>query len=305
MSFSPFIAVHGGVGAPRVYSDGCEAAASRGLERLADGGDALQAAIAAAVVLEDDGRFNAGSGSSLRIDGQTLETDAAVMDSTGKLGAVAALQGFKNPVKVAEAVTTTPHVMLVGEGAREFALKRGFASHPGPTPKALERYREVMRAMREHDYSDIPDFWRTYDLKADWNFERPYDDVFAMCDTIGAVAMDAQGRFAAAVSTGGSAPMLKGRVGDSPLPGCGYYAGSDGAVVATGIGEAIIMKMLSRTVYDWIAAGTHPQEACERGVALFDEAVPIGLIAVSRAGTGTHNNREMPTHQLALTASRP
>lgn len=302
MTFTPFIAVHGGVGAPRAFSDGCEAATARGMELLRDGQEALAAAIAAAETLEDDGRFNAGSGSSLRIDGVTLETDAAVMDSTGKLGAVAALQGFKNPVRVAEAVTTTPHLMLVGEGAREFATKRGFAPHPGPGKLAHERYAEVMTAMREHDYSDIPAFWRTYDLKADWNFERPYDDVFAMCDTIGAVAMDAQGRFAAAVSTGGSAPMLKGRVGDSPLPGCGYYAGTEGAVVATGIGEAIIMKMLSKTVYDWIAAGAHPQEACERGIALFPDEIPVGLIAVSREGTGTHNNREMPTHQLALAA---
>jgi L-asparaginase/beta-aspartyl-peptidase (threonine type) len=302
MTFTPFIAVHGGVGAPRVFSDGCEAATARGMALLTDGQDALAAAIAAAEVLEDDGRFNAGSGSSLRIDGVTLETDAAVMDSTGKLGSVAALQGFKNPVRVAEAVTTTPHLMLVGEGAREFALKRGFAPHPGPGPLAHERYAEVMKAMREHDYSDIPAFWRTYDLKADWNFERPYDDVFAMCDTIGAVSMDAEGRFAAAVSTGGSAPMLKGRVGDSPLPGCGYYAGPEGAVVATGIGEAIIMKMLSKTVYDWIAAGAHPQEACERGIALFPDEIPVGLIAVSREGTGTHNNREMPTHQLSLAA---
>lgn len=302
MTFTPFIAVHGGVGAPKAFSDGCEAAIARGMELLREGQEALAAAIAAAVVLEDDGRFNAGTGSSLRIDGKTLETDAAVMDSTGKLGAVAALQGFKNPVRVAEAVTTTPHIMLVGEGAREFALKRGFEAHPGPMPLAHERYAEVMKAMREHDYSDMPAFWRSYDFKADWNFERPYDDVFAMCDTIGAVSMDAEGRFAAAVSTGGSAPMLKGRVGDSPLPGCGYYAGSEGAVVATGIGEAIIMKMLSKTVYDWIAAGTHPQEACERGIALFPESIPVGLIAVSREGTGTHNNREMPTHQLSLAA---
>jgi L-asparaginase/beta-aspartyl-peptidase (threonine type) len=302
MTFTPFIAVHGGVGAPRAFSDGCEAATARGMALLGAGQEALAAAIAAAVVLEDDGRFNAGSGSSLRIDGVTLETDAAVMDSTGKLGAVAALQGFRNPVLVAEAVTTTPHLMLVGEGAREFATKRGFAPHPGPGAKAHERYAEVMQAMREHDYSDIPAFWRTYDLKADWNFERPYDEVFAMCDTIGAVAMDAEGRFAAAVSTGGSAPMLKGRVGDSPLPGCGYFAGPEGAVVATGIGEAIIMKMLSKTVYDWIATGAHPQEACERGIALFPAEIPVGLIAVSREGTGTHNNREMPTHQLSLAA---
>lgn len=302
MTFTPFIAVHGGVGAPRAFSDGCEAATAKGMDLLRNGHDAFSAAIAAAEVLEDDGRFNAGSGSSLRIDGVTLETDAAVMDSTGRLGAVAALQGFKNPIRVAEAVTTTPHVMLVGEGAIAFARKRGFAPHPGPGDLAKQRHAEVMKAMREHDYSDIPAFWRTYDLKADWNFERPYDDVFPMCDTIGAVAMDAEGRFAAAVSTGGSAPMLKGRVGDSPLPGCGYFAGPEGAVVATGIGEAIIMKMLSKTVYDWIAAGAHPQEACERGIALFPPEIPVGLIAVSRQGTGTHNNREMPTHQLSLAA---
>lgn len=296
MSLSPIVVTHGGVGGKASDSDGCEQAGALGLARMAAGEDALAAALAAAVRLEDDGRYNAGTGACLRLDGETLETDASLMDSRGRMAAVAALVGFKNPILVARQVAETPHIMLAGAGAIAFARCHDFEAHPGPTEAARRRWREVVEAMGRGDFSDIQDGWRSFDLDRNWNFPKPREEcMLALTSTIGAVAMDAEGHFAVCNSTGGSSPMLCGRIGDTPLPGCGYWAGEHGAVACTGIGEAIIRKLLSRTVHDWLAAGVAPQEACERGVRLFPQEVPIGLIAVSRQGGGSANNREMPT----------
>src|SRR5204863_9005046 len=94
---------------------------------LAAGGEALAAALAATVVLEDDPRFNAGTGSNLRLDGRLIEMDASVMASDGRFGAVACVQRVKNPILVAARVMETPHLLLVGEGATAFARRTGFA----------------------------------------------------------------------------------------------------------------------------------------------------------------------------------
>jgi L-asparaginase/beta-aspartyl-peptidase (threonine type) len=97
-----------------------------------------------------------------------------------------------------------------------------------------------------------------------------------------------------ALSTGGSAPSLLGRVGDTPIIGSGFYAGPDGAVAATGIGEQIVRHLLARTVYGWIEGGMPLQQALTRGVGLFDAHVPVGLIAVSRTEAGAYSNQDMP-----------
>src|SRR5262245_42998698 len=111
----PLVIVHGGAGAAAALRDGPQKAAALGLEWLLAGEDAVNAAVAAAVWMEDDPRFNAGTGSNLRLDGKTIEMDAAVMDSAGLFGAVMALQRTKNPILVARAVADTPHLMLAGE----------------------------------------------------------------------------------------------------------------------------------------------------------------------------------------------
>ena len=101
------------------------------------------------------------------------------------------------------------------------------------------------------------------------------------------------GTFAVAGSTGGSAPMLLGRVGDTPLIGCGFYAGEHGAVACTGVGEEIARRMLAREVYESMRAGMTPQAACEAGVDLFPAEVSVGVIAVGRDGAGAASNRDM------------
>jgi len=297
----PVILTHGGAGAPAHLRDGTQLAADRGLELLTGGGQALDAALAATVILEDDPRFNAGTGSNLRLDGQTLEMDAAVMTDDGRSGAVANLARVKNPVLVAAAVRErTPHLLLAGEGARRFARRLGFPDHDPVTEKARNKVIIARRGLRG-ELVDDEEFgaWKDRDLRALWNFEADctvYDPDYdqRLGDTVGAVARDVEGHFAAASSTGGTLIMLRGRIGDTPLIGCGLYAGPHGAATATGVGEEIVRRFLSKTVYDWMAAGLHPQEACQRGVALFPELIGVGVLAVNASAHGHASNRDMP-----------
>jgi hypothetical protein len=121
------ILTHGGAASPNALSDGCVVAAQAAQVILASGGDALAAALAATVVLEDDPRFNAGTGSNLRLDGRLIEMDASVMTSDGRFGGVACVQRVKNPiVLVAAKVRETPHLLLAGDGATAFARRLGF-----------------------------------------------------------------------------------------------------------------------------------------------------------------------------------
>lgn len=293
--FTPIVLTHGGAGAKAEFKDGPERAAARGLALLLEGKSALEAVIEATVDLEDDPRFNAGTGSNLRLDGATIEMDAAVMTSDGRSGAVANLPGVKNPVLVAAEVRArTPHLLLAGEGALRFARRLGFPPYDPATEKAKQKLAWARRGLKGLE-DDDEEFgkWRGVDLKSLWNFEKDPDECLG--DTVGAVARDASGNFAAAASTGGTLVMLRGRVGDTPLIGCGLYAGPAGAVTATGVGEEIVKRFLSKTVYDLIAAGVPAQEACESGVALYPKEIGIGVLAVSANSHGIASNRPMPS----------
>lgn len=285
------IAVHGGVGSPSSYNDGCQRAAEAAFGILRNNGSVLDAVTEAARLLEDDGRFNAGSGASLRVDGKTIEMDASLMDSEGRLGVVACIREVKNPILVAREVMTTPHVILSGDGAVKFARLRGFAPYYNPTERARENFKKFRQLAKNGQFEGR---WTGFNLRENWNFSTSYEEVFEG-DTIGAVAIDRQGRLAVANSTGGASPMLCGRVGDSPIIGCGFYAGPAASVATTGIGEEIIRKMLARHVYDLIASGEEVQTACQKGLALYPKEVPIGIIAISRRGVGQASNRDMAT----------
>ena len=126
----PAAVVHGGAGSPRARMDGTDRAAAQAAVLLKGGGSALDAALAAVVILEDDPRFNAGTGANIRLDGKTIQMDAACMDGeTGAFGAVAAIERVKNPVLVARKVMDTPHILIVGEGATRFARAMGFPDY--------------------------------------------------------------------------------------------------------------------------------------------------------------------------------
>lgn len=290
---APVVVVHGGAGAPAELHDGCLHALHAGAAALDHCLDAMSAAIAAVVALEADGRFNAGSGASLRLDGETVEMDAAVMDSTGRLGAVAGLQHVRHPVLVAQAVATTPHWLLVGEGAQAFAAQFSLAGNHEPSETARARHAARMTTLAKTwcaaGENALP-------MRRFWNYAMPWQDAMKRwgCGTVGAVARDAAGRFAVATSTGGSMPALRGRVGDTPIVGCGFFAGPAGAVAATGIGEYIVRTLLAGTVYRWIESGVALDEALARGIARFPSDVDVGLIAVSADEAAAASNRTMP-----------
>lgn len=277
------IVTHGGVGAPDDWSDGCERAAEAAIPALSEG-SALEAVVAAAMLLEDDPRFNAGTGSRLRLDGG-CEMDAGLMDSEGHVGAVAAITGVRNPIRVALAVLQrTPHSLIVGRGANELARTCGVPPASVITPAALEKLEKARRKLRQ---SSLAKLWKDATFKG----------------TIGAVARTMDGRFAVSCSTGGTALMLPGRVGDSPLVGAGLYAGPEGAVCCTGAGEAIIARLSAFRIYQAIEKGADPEDACGEEVAAYDPSVPFGVIAVTKTEHATVANMSMPAG-VQMTASQ-
>jgi len=244
----PVILVHGGAGAdpteaPEELRDGIRSAVAAGWRVLSAGGRSLDAVEAAVRVLEDAPRFNAGRGSVLTtID--TVETDAAVMDGAElRCGAVAAVSRIANPVTLARKVLDDGrHVLLAGEGALQFARSIGF---PECDPESLITEAQRRRFAEAHA---------------------------GLKGTVGAVAFDAHGGVAAATSTGGLSGKLPGRVGDSPLIGCGTYADNTlGAVSCTGSGEAIIRTVLARRALDLLAQSNDPDYAAHVAVDILTE----------------------------------
>ncbi len=269
------IVVHCGAGSSESVLDAAEAGLERGLEALRRGGSALDAVVDATVLLEDDARLNAGTGSRPNLEGR-VEMDASLMDSEMVCGAVATIYDVRNPILVAREVMDTPHVVLSGEGAVRFARKLGFPEFSPVTPGTLRALEEAKRRLKEGDLPSWARAWRGYGG-----------------DTVGAVARDAEGRMAAANSTGGVLIKLPGRVGDTPLIGCGIYAGPAGAVTATGVGEEIVRRVLSKAVYDRMASGVDAQQACNTGVYRFPDDIPLGILAIDEGGWGVACNTEM------------
>ena len=233
----PALIVHGGAWdipdeATDACKSGCHRALSAGWAILSGGGSALDAIEAAIMVLEDDPVFDAGYGSHLNLDGH-VECDAIVMNgATLRAGAAATLQRVKNPIQAARKILENcPHMMLVAKGAERFAKKQGI------------RLCKPEEMVSEAEY----DAWRK--CKSDKHaaeHHRGHEQ-----GTVGAVALDANGGFFAATSTGGTCCKLPGRVGDSPLIGCGCYADSEaGAVSCTGYGEAIMKVVLAKAAVD-------------------------------------------------------
>jgi L-asparaginase/beta-aspartyl-peptidase (threonine type) len=288
------IVTHGGVGAKEETRDGPEKAAEEGLQALREGMGAMEAAVRASVVLEDDPRFNAGTGSRFCIDGKTIELYATVMDEQGRMGGVAAMQKVKNPILVARAILDTPHVLLAGVGATAFARWLGFPEYDPATDRTRKFIREGLEKLKAGKVSAYNQPW----VKFSKHF--PVFEDSGACDTIGAVASDGEGGYAAANSTGGSALMLVGRVGDSAHFGAGLWAGPAGAVATTGIGEHIIRKLAAKEIYDRMAGGMGTQAAAEWGLSLMAEEIALGVIAVGPDGHGIAANKSMPAAALVL-----
>ncbi len=233
---APVLLVHAGAWAipeeeREAHRAGVEAALRVGFGVLDSGGSALDAVEQAVTVLEDDAALNAGTGSVLDRDGE-VSLDAGIMEG-GDLGAgaVAGVRTVRNPVRVARRVLeATSHVLLVGSGAERFAAREGF---PEIAPEALVVPRERERLAQE-----------------------------SPADTVGAVALDPDGRIAVAGSTGGTLGKIPGRAGDTPQVGAGFYADSRaGGAVATGWGEGAVRLGLCRAAISHLEAGSAPAEA--------------------------------------------
>ncbi len=270
------VVCHGGSASNPSDSDGPKLACGAGLETLANNGGALRAVIAATKWLEDDERFNAGTGSNLRLDGITIQMDASCMTSAGDFAAVAAIERVRHPVEVASQVLDTPHILLVGDGATEFSRRLGHGDYDPTTAGAQRRLREVLSATNQLGE------WSRAELERAWNFETPLRQALGG-DTVGSVAWDKKG-FAAALSSGGTTTVLRGRVGDVPLPGCGLYAGPAGAVATTGDGEHIARSLLAYRAYLQLEGGLSPQGTVDWALAQLPSSVDLGVIAIHRSG---------------------
>ena len=275
---SDILLIHGGAGSDSSYVPRLDKYC-----HLSFKGTALDMVVNSVVMMEDDPVFNAGTGSVKRIDG-SIQMDAAVMEE-GKIGSVAAIEKVKNPVLVAKMVMmNTPHVMLSGDGAISFARRMGFPEYDPSTERTEEIWKKTV-AFFKGEKVDLPPRYEEY---------RKFQNMFSPNkDTVGAVAR-VGGKFAAAVSTGGSSPMMRGRIGDSPLPGAGLYAGSKGAVVATGIGEEIVRKMLSYRIYEKIGSGSL-KSIVKDIVGEFGDIL-VGVIAVSEKEQFSMANSNMATY---------
>jgi L-asparaginase / beta-aspartyl-peptidase len=239
----PSLIVHGGAWdipdeAVDACNAGCHRALSAGWSILSQGGSALDAVEAAVIVLEDDPVFDAGYGSHLNLDG-SVECDAIVMNgATLRVGAAAGLKRVKNPIRLARQILEhCNHMMLIAEGAERYATAQGIALCD-PEDLISEAEREAWMKCKEDKHAAA--------------HHRGHEQ-----GTVGTVAIDRNGHLFAATSTGGTCCKLPGRVGDSPLIGCGCYADSEvGGVSCTGYGEAIMKIVMAKTAVDFLRRPT-------------------------------------------------
>jgi beta-aspartyl-peptidase (threonine type) len=218
------------------HRSGVARALLTGWEILRNDGSAVDAVEATIRVLEDDGTFDAGRGSHLNADGR-VELDASIMNGKSiRCGAVAAVHRIPHPISVARKIMDdSEHILLVGEGAERFAEDRG-EQLCDPEHLACERERLKWKSIQGIENYTTKDGFRKMQIPT---------------GTVGAVAMDHAGDISAGTSTGGTFNKYPGRVGDSPLIGCGTYADNElGGVSTTGWGEAMIKVVMAKTVLD-------------------------------------------------------
>lgn len=281
------LAIHGGAGVieraslsperDALYRQGLQQALDAGQAVLAGGGSAMDAVTAAVQVLENNPLFNAGKGAVFTSAG-TNELDAAIMDGTDlNAGAVAGLTRTRSPIAAARAVMEqSPHVMLIGEGAETFAASTGLEQVDPSYFFTESRWQALVRVLESRGEpipprpAGVPPVPAHTGPAAPLAFnlhEAPLDE--RKFGTVGAVAMDSQGRLAAATSTGGTSGKRWGRVGDVPVIGAGTYASNaDGcAVSATGTGEYFIRATVARDICHGTQSGQTVQAASDAEIA--------------------------------------
>jgi len=232
---------------------------------LGSGGNALDAVEKGVMVTEDEMNCCVGLGANPDRDG-FVTLDASIMDHEFNCGSVAFLERIKHPISVARRVMEkTPHVMLVGEGAQQFALEQGFKLESGELSKDAKNayknwlknseYKPVINIERKNAISQLdPNKMAPHKLATgEWNH-----------DTIGMIALDSFGNLSGSCTTSGAGFKMRGRIGDSPVIGAGLYVDNEvGAVVATGQGEDVIRVAGSSAVVEQMRQGKSPTEACK------------------------------------------
>ena len=239
-------------------------------EVLSKNGKAVDAVEKGVMVTENDpNNVTVGIGGFPDRDGN-VTLDACIMDENDNAGSVAFLQNFKNPISVARKVMDdTPHVMLVGEGAKKFALSKGFKEENLLTESSEKAWK---------------DWLKNQDYEPEINIENH--------DTIGMVALDENGNLSGACTTSGAAWKMHGRVGDSPIIGAGLFVDNEiGAATATGLGEFVIKICGSHMIVELMRQGFSPQEACEQAVNRIVKKYPnnyknlqVGFLALNKQG---------------------
>lgn len=239
-------------------------------EVLSKSGRALDAVEKGVMVTEaDPNNATVGIGGFPDRDGN-VTLDACIMDENDNAGSVAFLQNFMHPVSVARKVMEeTPHVMLVGEGAKKFALSQGFKEENLLTESSEKAWKNWLE---------------NQDYQPEINIENH--------DTIGMVALDENGNLSGACTTSGAAWKMHGRVGDSPIIGAGLFVDNEiGAATATGLGEFVIKICGSHMIVELMRQGYSPQEACEQAVNRIVKKYPnnyqnlqVGFLALNKQG---------------------
>ncbi|MGZ9275177.1 MAG: isoaspartyl peptidase/L-asparaginase family protein [Nitrospira sp.] len=274
--------LHGGAGrrAMTAAQAACvESALAEGHRLLMAGRAAVSVVEEAIRLLEDSGLFNAGRGANHQLDG-VRRMDASIMEGHRlRAGAVASIEGIVHPIAAARLVMEkTAHVLLVGPSASRFAqyfgLERASRARRAPEPRAYELTPRagLSRTVRLHQA-----LMQTGRLRA-----RSLGK-----ETVGAVALDLAGTVAAGASTGGVDVMLPGRVGDTPLIGCGVYADNEsGAVSMTGLGESIIRVAVAKEISDLLVRGLSPAASANRVLRKVVERIrgTAGVLVLSRDG---------------------
>ncbi len=236
---------------------------------LAGGGSALDAVESGVRVTESDAENSSvGLGGLPDCDGK-VTLDACIMDHKTRCGAVAFLQHIENPVSVARKVMEdTPHVMLAGEGALQFALEKGFEKTNLLTTSAKKKWQKWLEKSRYQPVINIENH-----------------------DTIGMLAIDQNGDLSGACTTSGMAYKLHGRVGDSPIIGAGLFVDNEvGGACATGVGEAVIRIAGSAVVVELMRNGHSPEEACKEAVLRIIKKhqnlknLQVGFLALNKNG---------------------
>jgi N4-(beta-N-acetylglucosaminyl)-L-asparaginase len=255
-------------------------------EVLKDGGRALDAVEAGVKIPEADPKNQTiGYGGLPDRDGY-VTLDASIMDENYNCGSVMCLQDIMHPISVARLVMEkTPHIILAGDGALQFALANGFKKQNLLTEKSKKDWKDWLKTSRYKPEANIEN--RLYDKKTDPMPGGPNNH-----DTIGMVALDAKGNLSGACTTSGLAYKMHGRVGDSPVIGAGLYVDNEvGAASATGVGEEVIRIVGSHLVVELMRQGLSPEEACKKAVERIvqrgperSKTIQVAFVALNKKG---------------------